>query len=46
MTIKMFIGKKDTKSPTQIHSREKMAEGAHDLEWEKEAHEVHKPVKK
>ena len=30
----------------KIYPREEMAEGAHDLEWEKEAHEVHKPVKK
>ena len=38
--------KKDTKSPMKIYPREEMAEGAHNLEWEKEAHEVHEPVKK
>jgi hypothetical protein len=38
--------KKDTKAPMKIYPREKMAEGAHDLEWEQEAHAVHKTVKK
>ena len=38
--------KKDTKSPMKVYPRETMAEGAHELEWEAEAHAVHKPVKK
>ena len=38
--------KKDTKSLMKVYPRETMAEGAHNLEWESEAHAVHKPVKK
>ena len=38
--------KKDTKSPMKVYPRETMAEGARKLEWEAEAHAVHKPVKK
>jgi hypothetical protein len=38
--------KKNTKSPMKIFPRDKMEEGAHGLEWEVEAHKVHKPVKK
>lgn len=38
--------KKDTGSPMKIFSREVMEEGAHNLEWEAEAHTKHKQVKK
>jgi len=34
--------KKDTRSPARVYRREDMAEGAHNLEWEKEAYS--KPV--
>lgn len=30
--------KKDTRSPARVYSRAQMAEGAHDLPWEKEAY--------
>jgi len=37
--------KKDTSSATKILPRKLMEEGAHDLEWEAEAHSNHKKLK-